>query len=143
MMKLEVLKNLVNKLQDKMASDTLRVKSVVRGYHVYKDNWISKVGDKFEVKIEEMNCYDRYASALSSHSKRRDRGHVPREFSKPVYYFIKNNGCVTGEVCGRRKLSNIYMKGLEIPCVYEFFSVKKNIKKLTKILKEVDYLYLL
>ena len=48
---------MVNKLQDKMASGTLRVKSVVRGYHVYKDNWIPEVGDRFEVKIKEMNCY--------------------------------------------------------------------------------------
>ena len=41
-----------------MVSGTLHVKSVVRGYHVYKDNWIPEVGDRFEVKIEEMNCYD-------------------------------------------------------------------------------------
>ena len=44
-------------LQDKMVSGTLHVKSVVRGYHVYKDNWIPEVGDRFEVKIKEMNCY--------------------------------------------------------------------------------------
>ena len=24
---------------------------------MYKDNWIPEVGDRFEVKIEEMNCY--------------------------------------------------------------------------------------
>ena len=47
-----------------MASDTLRVKSVLRGYHVYKDNWIPEVGDRFEVKIEEMNCYDCYCCRL-------------------------------------------------------------------------------
>ena len=47
-----------------MASGTLRVKSVVRGYHVYKDNLIPEVGDGFEVKIEEMNCYDCYCCRL-------------------------------------------------------------------------------
>ena len=47
-----------------MASGTLRVKSVVRGYHVYKDNWIPEVEDRFEVKIEEMNCYDCYCCRL-------------------------------------------------------------------------------
>ena len=47
-------------LQDRMVSGTLHVKSVVRGYYVYKDNWILEVGDRFEVKIEEMNCYDCY-----------------------------------------------------------------------------------
>ena len=38
-----------------MASGTLRVKSVVRGYHVYKDNWIPEVGDRFEVKPNRRN----------------------------------------------------------------------------------------
>ena len=47
-----------------MASGTLHVKSVVRGYHVYKDNLIPEVGDRFEVKIEEMNCYDCYCCRL-------------------------------------------------------------------------------
>ena len=55
---------MVNELQDKMASGTLCVKSVVRGYHVYKDNWIREAGDRFEVKIEEMNCYDCYYCRL-------------------------------------------------------------------------------
>ena len=50
-----------------MASGTLRVKSVVRGYHVYKDNWIPEVGDRFEVKIEEMNCYDLLLPTLPGH----------------------------------------------------------------------------
>ena len=113
-----------------MASGTLRVKSIVRGHHVYKDNWIPEVGDKFEVKIEEMNCHDRYASAVIVNGE--TVGHVPREFSKPVYYFIKNNGCVTGEVYGRRKLSEICMKGLEIPCVYDFFFWKEEHKKTDK-----------
>ena len=30
---------------------TLYLKSVVKGYHVYKDNWIPEVGDKFQVKL--------------------------------------------------------------------------------------------
>ena len=36
-----------------MVSGTLHVKSIVRGYYVYKDNWIPEVGDRFEVKIEQ------------------------------------------------------------------------------------------
>ena len=47
-----------------MVSGTLHVKSVVRGYYVYKDNWIPEVGDRFEVKIEEMNYYDCYCCRL-------------------------------------------------------------------------------
>ena len=47
-----------------MVSGTLHVKSVVRGYHVYKDNWIPEVEERFEIKIEEMNCYDCYYCRL-------------------------------------------------------------------------------
>ena len=31
---------------------------------MYKDNWIPEVGDRFEVKIEEMNCNDCYCCRL-------------------------------------------------------------------------------
>ena len=38
----------------------LRVKGVVRGYHVYKDNWMPMpdVGDGFDGRIEKENCFD-------------------------------------------------------------------------------------
>ena len=58
-----------------MVSGTLRVKSV-RGYHVYKDNWIPEVGDRFEVKIEEMNCYDCYCCRLYCPSSSSITSHV-------------------------------------------------------------------
>ena len=32
---------------------------------MYEDNWIPEVGDRFEVKIKEMNCYDCYWELLS------------------------------------------------------------------------------
>ena len=35
---------------------------------MYKDNWIPEVGDRFEIKIKEMNCYDRKVlPTLSGH----------------------------------------------------------------------------
>ena len=41
-----------------------RVDSVVRGYHVYKDDWVPGIGDTFQVEVEETNVHDRFACAV-------------------------------------------------------------------------------
>ena len=71
-----------------------------------------------KLEIEETNCYNRYAVVVIINEK--IVGHVPEEISKIVYYFIRNHGIVTGEVESKRKRSSLYMKGLEIPCIYTF-----------------------
>ena len=76
----------------------LSVESVVRGYHVYKDDWSPSVGDKFEPEIEKLHRHDRYAVAIKVSGD--IVGHVPCEFSKIVYYFIKIDSRVAGEVRG-------------------------------------------
>ena len=43
------------------SSVKLRVESVVRGYHVFKEVWDPQRGDQFYLQIEEFNCYNRYA----------------------------------------------------------------------------------
>ena len=79
-----------------MVDVTLRVESVVRGYHVYKEDWSPIIGERFWVEVEETNIHDRYAVAVVVND--RITGHIPWEFSKAVYYFIKNNGMVQGSV---------------------------------------------
>ena len=82
------------------------------------NDWTPAIGDEFQAEIEELNVHDRYAVVV----KVNDNivGHVPREFSKIFYHFIRNSGNVTGEVCGSRKRSTVHMKGLEVPCIYKF-----------------------
>ena len=70
-----------------MANSSLRVVSVVRGYHVYKDDWNPDIGDLLGVEVEETNIHDRFACAVTANGQ--TVGHVPREFSRTVYYFIK------------------------------------------------------
>ena len=41
----------------------LRVESVVRGYHRYKDAWLPQIGDSFDLTMEEDNRHDWYAVA--------------------------------------------------------------------------------
>ena len=42
-----------------MANMTLHVESVVRGYHVYKEDWSPNIGDRFVSEVEETNLHDR------------------------------------------------------------------------------------
>ena len=83
----------------------LSVENVVRSYHVYKDDWSPSVGDEFELEIEELNIHDRYAVAIKVNGD--IVGHVPRDFSKIVYYFIKNGSRVAGEVRGKRRIEAV------------------------------------
>ena len=43
----------------------LSVESVVRGYHVYKNDWSPSVGGQLELEIEELYRHDRYTVAIS------------------------------------------------------------------------------
>ena len=116
----------------------LRVSSVVRGYHVYETVWKPSIGDEFETTVEEGNSHDRYAVAVIVSGM--VVGHVPREMSKDVFYFIKHHGgTVKGLVTGKRQLSTVWMKGMEIPCIYEFYSGSKKLKTLRKLLKNKDF----
>ncbi len=114
---------------------THRIQSVVRGYHIYKDDWTSEIDDTFVVDVEETNFHDRFACAVMVNSQ--TVGHVPQKFSRSVFYFIKNKGIVRGSVTGRRKRSTVHMKGLEILCVCEITAGKK-IHKLQKLLRKKD-----
>ena len=83
----------------------LSVESMVRGYHVYKDDWSPSVRDEFELEMEELNRHDRYAVVIKVSGD--IVGHMPSEFSKIVYYFIKNGGSVGGEVHGKRQIEAV------------------------------------
>ena len=125
----------------KMANESrLRVKSVIRGYHVYKDEWTPDVGDGFDGRIDKDNRFDRYAVAVIVSDN--VVGHVPREISKIVYYFLKNGGEVKGVVTGKRHRSAVHMKGLEVPCIYEFAAHPTKIKTTAKLFKKADCILL-
>ena len=86
----------MNKVGDRVKG--LHVKGVVRGYHVYKDDWMPDVSDGFDGRIEKENRSDRYCVVVNvSDNVVR---HVPREISNIVYYFLKNSGEVKGIVTG-------------------------------------------
>ena len=41
-------------------SSVYSFRNVVRGYHVYMNDWTPAIGDEFQAEIEELNVHDRY-----------------------------------------------------------------------------------
>ena len=66
------------------------VKSIVRDYHISKDEWDPSmhVGDVSKLETGETNCHDRYAVGVIIDEI---VGHVPQDISKNVYYIIRNH----------------------------------------------------
>ena len=62
---------------------------------------------------EDSNTHDRFAVALSAPGV-GVIGHVPREFSRVVRYFLLHGGTLTCKVSGRRQRG----KGLKVPCLH-------------------------
>ncbi len=60
-------------------------------------------------------------------------GHVPREISRTLYFFLKQSGsCGLCAITGRRKLGN----RLEVPCMYRMSGSKRCIKKFKMLLSK-------
>ena len=96
-----------------------------RGYHVYKEtSWSNaKVGDEVKVEIETSDPYSCAITAKHDYFVGwKTVGHIPREISRYVYFFIKQEG---GKV--NRKLNSLNYKaspipsgGLEVPLSLKF-----------------------
>ena len=110
------------------ASYSFKAKVASRGYHVFKETtWAhASVGDRVVVEVETNQTsvnIDPYSCAvLCNNVNNNTVGHIPREISKHVYFFIKDEG---GSVDGH-VLSTIYRPspipsgGLKIPLLLTF-----------------------
>lgn len=136
---------LVNMEKSILASFT--VKSFIRGYHVYKEDWEPELNEEQELKREPQNKEDPYAvavvrplprppkdndpgqapcSSAEGHPNAVQRneeviGHIPLRMASCVSKFLKrrtNKGKVV--VTGKR-VNRGAGYGLEIPCEYIFF----------------------
>ena len=80
--------------------ETVAISSCVRGYHVYKDRWKPRVGEKLACVRESTNIKDCYAVAVVKNQdhmdaikqKKNDQvitvGHLPRKISCVCSLFI-------------------------------------------------------
>ena len=104
------------------------VSSMVRGYHVYQDEWEAVLGEVLSCQREPGNRHDPYAVAAVSSG--RTVGHVPRKISPICSIFIRRGGLITCMVTGNRRYSaDLEQGGLEIPCLYSSFRVRVSKKR--------------
>ena len=69
------------------------------------------VGEELVVLPEDRNIPDQHAVAVIRDDK--IIGHVSRELSRILYYFLEHSGEILCVISGRRK----HGVGLEVPCV--------------------------
>ena len=111
-------------------TSSFKKESVIRGHHVYKHIWTPVNGEMLPVKKEENNSFDKHAVAVLKDDS-VIVGHVPKEYSRIVSYFLHQGSQLKAEVIGKRKLG----KRLEVPCTYTFTGKKKLIDRLEQLLK--------
>ena len=95
--------------------------AVVRSFHVYRRVWLPNTRQRLSAEREHGNVDDHFAIAVREHGgTRADEarplvGHLPREFSRVLWYFLLHGGVVECELTGRQR-SPLEQGGLEIPC---------------------------
>jgi len=93
----------------------IQLESFVRGYHEYMDIWNPVLGEELPLQREPENAINEQAVVVLKDSQ--IIGHVARQFSSIVFYFLArpcNKG--TAKVTGS-KINHGTGYGLEIPCV--------------------------
>lgn len=107
--------------------------SCIRGFHVYRNIWTPYEGEELTTKRETDNLFDKYAiSVLKDDTV---VGHVPKEISKLVAFFIKHGGmlkCVVAD--GGKYKHSEEAGGLEIPCVMVFSGQRDLVERLKTLL---------
>ena len=117
--------------------DSFNIRSVVRGFHIYKDVWSPSINEELPTQQEHGNPADPHAVAIMKTGA--VVGHVPREISTFCWYFLIRNGTISCTVTGRRQCSFLPEGGLEIPCLYKFKGKAKHIGKMKSMFCEMNY----
>ena len=126
--------------------DVVRVKSFVRGYHVYFDIWKAKIGDEHRLKREPNNTDDKNAVAVVRERQKLNSsqpsdevlsinscihpnemsdsneiiGHIPKLMALWVTKFLKRaTNCGTVAITGKH-VNRGAGYGVEVPCQYTF-----------------------
>ena len=98
--------------------ESFSLESMVRGYHVYKDIWISSVGEELPCQREPANLHDRHAVAVMKDGT--VVGHIPRKISCVSSCYIRRGGSILCRVIGTRRYSeDLPQGGMEIPCSFQ------------------------
>ena len=131
---------------------SFHAKIASRGYHVFKEtSWSNaKEGDEVKVELETNKSskkIDPYACAIRAREEYfkgwKTVGHIPREISRHVYFFMKSEGgSVNGRVISTKyRTSPTPVGGLEIPLLLTFSCSKAiNVEKMKTFVQTLyDY----
>ena len=119
--------------------------TAVRGFHVYRRVWFPHPGQHLRAEREHMNAEDRFVIAVRERSgagadedadNRPIVGHLPRELSKELWYFLLHGGVLECKVTGRRQRSPLEQGGLEIPCRVTLRGRKKMVARAKELLEK-------
>ena len=129
------------------------MKSCIRGFHVYADEWQPVEGEKLVCKPQTNNSKDYYAvavckpitasalgqAAASSEAEYETRvvGHVPRLISRVCWLFLQKEGSLVHCIVtngGRRYSADLPQGGLEIPCTLTFTGKEEELLKVHSLL---------
>ena len=98
--------------------ETFTFVSAVRGYHVYQDIFTPSIGEKLVAKQEFNNTMGKHAVKVVKGDE--TVGHLPRKFSRIVWYFLACSGEISVEVIGRWRCGR-----MKVPWQFEFNSSNK------------------
>ena len=101
---------------------------------IIKDVWKPAEDEKIHAKQEFGNPIDKFAVMVVKNNA--TVGHLPREYSRILWYFIARGGKICVEVTGRRRHCKQLCGGMEIPCRLVFScSSRVKINRLKELLE--------
>ena len=104
------------------------------GYYIKKDVWKPAIGQKIHAEQELDNAVDKFAEKVVKDNE--TVGHLPREYSRILWYFIARGRKICVEVTGQRRHCKQLCGGMEIPCRLVFTcSSKAKINRLKELLQ--------
>lgn len=106
--------------------------SSIRGYHIYKKHWTPYIGQYLTTTLEPGNKVDKFCVAVCNDNL--TVGHIPKEISKIVHFFIKHGGTVTAIITDCKHYYSYEAGGLEIYCFLRFMGNHMLIERLRSIL---------
>ncbi|XP_067929382.1 uncharacterized protein [Watersipora subatra] len=111
----------------------------LRGFHVYREFWTPDMEDVLTVELESNNGIDPFAIGVKTQVNGclRTVGHLPREISRHMTYFVKHGGLVECFMHSTTiKKSPILLGGLEITIkVCTSHTIKQYLDRIKELLQ--------
>ena len=110
----------------------------MRDYHIYQVLWEPHFEETFITLHETSNGYDRHTMVIYRNSDAGVVvGHLPRIITNICHYFTRHGGIIRGRVTSHR-IHSEEAGSMEIPRRLKFAGSSRNIRKLKKVLQDLD-----